>query len=269
MSKNPKDESEPYSDENIAFSMRTTRTKYETRAKLQFDVGNLGSVFYHQNDSTSKDSDQEINFLSENGIVILHSTEKNIFALVEEGASMDNGAERIVIGINQASAYWFLLQYHLSLTEVKENIVLDKKVHILIGYITVWIPIRSREVIMHAVEIVHVNVLFFIGLDKLKKYTMYAENVPDKLCIPLLHTKVPLTRRDEHIYLEWKKENAILLTTDERMKLYRGFLHKSNDKLLNLLLLATPLEVVANVTKIEGQRFVGKSESQASRIFIG
>lgn len=68
---------------------------------------------------------------------------------------------------------------------------------------------------------------------------MYVNIVSNKFSSPsYLNVDVLLTRRHGHIYLEWVKNECILFTEKELLKINRSFSHPATDNLFNLLKLA-------------------------------
>lgn len=100
------------------------------------------------------------------------------------------------------------------------------------------IPIKGHRIIKLNVDVLPADVPFLIGIDVLDKYKLYPNTVENKLCGPQLDIDIPLTRKHGHVYLEWSKNERILFTKKELIKLHHNFSHLASDKLLNLLKLA-------------------------------
>ena len=60
----------------------------------------------------------------------------------------------------------------------------------------------------------------------------------------------PVVRKFGHVYLEWKREDAVLFSRSEMLKFHRGFRHPTDTKLLNLIRKARPQEATEATTRI-------------------
>lgn len=120
----------------------------------------------------------------------------------------------------------------------------DKKISL--GSIVIRISIGSKFLINYTVEFFRSNDTFLIRLDFLEKYKIFVNSIV--LTCPSLKLAVPIARKRDHIYLQWKKPpeksvtKHILFTKGELMKLHSALSHPSNYKLLKLLKKARPWE---------------------------
>lgn len=108
--------------------------------------------------------------------------------------------------------------------------------------------------IIHRMEIVNLNISFLVGLETLTKYRMYVDNVRNEQCFPDLKFEFSFVQKDGHIYMELSRNNVVIFTEQELLKLHRGFSNPGHNKLLNLLLFARPAEVDAEPASVLNYR---------------
>lgn len=212
-----------------------------------FGKDDLGSVFY-QHIKNSAEHSEDIFLLSENSVVVFHSKYKIMSAILWQDAFMASISARTDIRLIQAKADGSFARIPFKSNTSRGKYGFGSNLFITVGSSPIQISTTNREVAIHAVDIFDLNVSFLIRLDTLSKYKLFEHNVQDKLRIPRLHMTVPLTRKNGHIYLEWKKKNAIQLTRVRRVELYSEFLHASKCRLLNLLHLPRPLHLRGDVS---------------------
>lgn len=83
-------------------------------------------------------------------------------------------------------------------------------------------------------DIVDADVPLLIGLDYLDREKLLADNISNQLICKKQGWKLPITRRNGHMFLEWDTK-TILFTKFELMRLHRHFFHPSAGKLFNIL----------------------------------
>lgn len=96
-----------------------------------------------------------------------------------QGACVDTGAQRTVIGKQQAYAYlkWAGLQRRLEQDKTPEVYRFGGSRHASIGTLTIRIPLADDYFLELTVDVVDVNVPLLFGLDTLDKFHMYANTV--------------------------------------------------------------------------------------------
>lgn len=83
-----------------------------------------------------------------------------------------------------------------------------------------------------------------------------------------LHIKLPVTRENDHIYLQSEEASSILFTWAKLLKSHRGYLHPANDKVLNLLQLESLNDVKCWKKEITGRYFKKSYEPRTLRSII-
>ncbi len=158
------------------------------------------------------------------------------------GGCVDTGAQTTVIGLRQAKAYCRFMGIKFKPMKSNHRYKFGEDKQDSIGSIYIRIPLISNKMIQIKVDVVRANVPFLIGLDLLDEFKLYVNTVTNQLIAPNLNLATPLVRKLGHIYLEWNKEDKILYTKQELVRIHRHFSHPATDKLLNLLKLARPWE---------------------------
>lgn len=148
-----------------------------------------------------------------------------------QGACVDTGAQRTVIGKPQAYAYlnWAGLPRRLKRDKVPEVYRFGGSRHASIGTLAMRIPLADDFFMQLMVNVVDVNVPLLFGLDILDKFRMYANTVLNRLVCEAYSVTVPLVRKLGHVYYVW--EQNVLYTMPELRKLHRHFFHPQPDRL--------------------------------------
>jgi len=161
--------------------------------------------------------------------VLLASTEES------QGACLDTGAQRTVIGKPQADAY---------LASIGKDIQLDKSKHPrrfrlggsdydTVGAVSIRFPVANHYFLPLTVDVITLNMPFPQGLDTLDFHRMYVNNVTNHLVCVNDGVAVPLVRKFCHIYLAWGFE--VLYTFPKLQHIHKNFYHAKPERLFSLI----------------------------------
>ena len=139
------------------------------------------------------------------------------------GACLDTGTQRTIIGLAQAKAYCRFSGNKFKPKPSPIHFRFGNDSQASIRTMNIFIPIPDGYIICEKVDIVRANVPFLIGLDLLDKYHMFIDSVNNMLRSPKLRLDVPPLRKLGQIYLEWDHPSKTHLTEAELVKLHRGF----------------------------------------------
>lgn len=112
-----------------------------------------------------------------------------------------------------------------------------------LGAIMVRMSIPGHSFFEATVENVEQNIHMLMGLNALDKFGVCINDVKDLLIYDRNGWKIPLTRKEGHIYFEWEIE--VLFTVEELRRIHAGFQHPANEKLFNLIRHAEPEDAMA------------------------
>lgn len=152
------------------------------------------------------------------------------------GACLDTGAQRTVIGREQARAYSKFLGYKrmkLIPSRAKFRFGTDRQQSL--GKMPIRVPVKGGSMMMIMAEVVPIDVPFLLGLDVLDKFQLVVDNVDMVLDCRVNQQRLPIVRKGGHLYLEWGAADKIFFSRDQLTKLHRGFHHPSAQKLHELL----------------------------------
>lgn len=156
-----------------------------------------------------------------------------------EGACVDTGAQKTVIGLRQAQAYCRYKGVKFKPCRNNNFYRFGVNLHKSLGSITIRLP-TPHSFISLTVDVVKCDIPFLLGLNIMDKYKMYLNTVENVLCFPEMNWKIPIMRKLVHAYLQWKNSDCTLYTRSELIKLHIGFQHPADDKLLKLFKQARP-----------------------------
>jgi transposase InsO family protein len=165
------------------------------------------------------------------------------------GACLDTGAQKTVIGFSQAKAYCRFVGTKFKLKENKNIYRFGVDRQESMGSFSIRLP-TPVSIIFLEVDVVRANVPLLIGLDVLDAYGLTADTVKNSLKCPSIGWEIPLVRKLGHVYLEWPLETNILFTKSELTKLHRGFYHPTNENLMNLLKRARPNDLDKDTNRL-------------------
>lgn len=151
-----------------------------------------------------------------------------------QGACMDIGATKSVVGKAQAKAYYHFIGILLvissntnrmlkfgtdrqkSIGKAKFRVLLEEKGHILIE-----------------VDIVKIDVPLLIGLDIMDKHHLYVNTVQNLLVCEKPEWNILVVRKRGHIYYEWDYD--VMCTDADLKKIHRHFYHPRPERIFSLM----------------------------------
>lgn len=151
-----------------------------------------------------------------------------------EGACMEIGAEKTVIGKRQAEAY--IAGHNPGATLGNQNGMVYRfggGRHPCVGTVALRTPIIDSFMISTVVDVVAINVPLLLGLDFLDAHNMYVNNTTNRLVCVNEGIQVPLVRKMGHIFFEW--EAKTLYTFPELQRIHKHFFHASSERLYALM----------------------------------
>jgi Aspartyl protease len=151
------------------------------------------------------------------------------------GACIDTGAQRTVIGLAQARAYSKFFGIPFVLSNKKRVFVFGVDKRNSLGILHMRLQTPNGIFIMLEVDVVPTNVPMILGLDVLDKFGLSADTVHNILHCTAEDRKLTLVRKFGHVDLEWSATYLILYTKSELQKLPRNFSHPSTQTLFALL----------------------------------
>jgi transposase InsO family protein len=171
-----------------------------------------------------------------------------------EGAVLDTGAQKSVIGIHQARAYYRAYGSLLHSHDPKSSAALFKfgaKTHRSVGKIQIVIP-TPKQPIIHDVDVIDLEIPLLLGLDFFDEYSLNPLSVQNNLWSMEGHWVLPITRKYGHLYLCWNPHPSLSThyTRAQLHHLHRHFFHPSAGKLLNLLQRAHPEHLTPDTRQI-------------------
>jgi len=164
-----------------------------------------------------------------NSVVLLATTEEF------QGACLDTGAQRTVIGRPQAGAYLASIRKNIRLDKAKDprRFRLRGSDYDTIGAVSIRLPVANDYFLLLVVNVIALNVPFLLGLYTLDLHRMYVNNVTNRLVCVSEGVAVPLVRKFGHIYLDWGSE--ILYTFPELQRIHKHFYHAKPERLYSLM----------------------------------
>ena len=152
-----------------------------------------------------------------------------------QGACLDTGAQRTVIGKPQAEAYLASIGKDIGLDKAKDprRFRLGGSDYDTIGAVSIRLPVANDYFLPLIVNVIVLNVPFLLGLDTLDLHRMYVNNVTNRLVCVDEGVAVPLVRKFGHIYLDWGAE--ILYTFPELQRIHKHFYHAKPERLYALM----------------------------------
>jgi hypothetical protein len=128
-----------------------------------------------------------------------------------QGICIDTGAQRSVVGIDQAKAYCELCDIRFRTKPSLTAFRFGDGVFKSLGCIPVRIPTPDGNQIKMDMDVVQANVPMLIGLEVLDRECLVADNVENKLR--------SITRKYGHLYIEWTQSD-ILYSKGDIQKLH-------------------------------------------------
>ena len=155
-----------------------------------------------------------------------------------QGACIDTGAQRSVIGYRQLQSYCRENKKHIKIRPSKTVFKFGDGSYQSSGKMKIKIPTPKGKYMFVDFDIVNADVPMLIGLDVLDNEKMYANNVTNELVNVKNDWVMNLTRKFGHLFLQWynpSKRLGTYFTKAELTKLHRHFHHPSSSKLLALI----------------------------------
>lgn len=151
------------------------------------------------------------------------------------GACIDTGAQKSVVGKEQALAYFKFIgeEFKPSVPKRKLNFKFGNRRHVGLGRVEVRNPINETRVLCPYKEVVDVDIPLLLGLDFLGEYKMNVDAGNDILESKSRAWSFPLTRKLGHLYLEW--EYKTFYTSEELLKVHNHFFHPESGRLYSML----------------------------------
>jgi len=152
-----------------------------------------------------------------------------------EGACLDTGAQRTVIGEAQARAFshFSANSRQLKLSKVSKIYRFGRGRHKAIGTMDIDVPLGSTFIMRLTVEVVDLNVPFLLGLDVMDKYRLYVNTVSNHLVCVNEGVDLPVVRKYGHVYYDW--DMATFYSFSELQRIHKNFFHVRPDSLYALM----------------------------------
>lgn len=166
-----------------------------------------------------------------------------------QGACVDTGAERTVIGKPQAEAYyrWLGKEVELEPAAAPQVYRFGGGLHPSVGKAHRRIPFAADFVLSLRVDVIDLNVPLLLGMSTMDEHGMYANTVANQMVREDPGATAPLVRKLGHVYLEWT--HSVLYSTTKLSKLHRHFFHPRPDRLYAVLKQAGDAAAVPNTMK--------------------
>jgi hypothetical protein len=165
--------------------------------------------------------------------MITLASSQNVF----QGAVLDTGAEKSVVGIEQARAY----ASNSGIPFVMETISGARRFRFgkdeavaQVSFIFI-VPTPNGPLRVRA-DVVTTPIPLLIGLDVLDKYKLNVLTVENQLTSVSHGWKIPLERRNGHVYLTWNpRAYCIMFSSEQLRRFHQHFHHPSAGILYELL----------------------------------
>lgn len=158
---------------------------------------------------------------------------------VFEGACIDTGAQRCVIGKPQATAYTLQHRVQLKLNPSRTVFRFGDGEFSSLGTMPIRLPTPDGSTINMRADVVRADIPLLLGLDLLDKERLMPNNVLNLLQHHDHCCSISVTRKFGHMYVCWSSKE-VLFTRSELLKLHRHFRHPSQSKLWALIKRARP-----------------------------
>lgn len=219
--------------------------------------------------------------MNEKGEVSSGSEEREVFVMqcgwdspcFQEfaGACVDSGAQKTVIGADQARSYCALVNGQMKRVDGLQKLIytFGSHQHSGIGQVNILVPISHSFFLSFDADVVDANVPLLLGLDVLTSYRMILNFADDEVTSKADGWRLPLIRKGGHVYLDWTV--GILYTVPELRKIHRHFYHPHSEKLYAMMRRADPKkvspEVLADLERVSATCEVCQREADAPHRF--
>lgn len=186
-----------------------------------------------------------------------------------EGACVDSGAQRTLIGKRQADLYASFAGTTIRPTKSKKLFRLGSCLHPACGIISIRLPITKHHFAEIIVEVIEIDIPFLLGLDLLTRFKIVIDFDDKVMRSKIDGTSLPITRKMGHAYIDWTP--SILYTEQELRRIHRHFHHPLPDRLTSLIKRAHPntkmSKVYSDLEKIKSTCDVCQREADAPHRF--
>ena len=185
----------------------------------------------------------------------------NIFLAVDEanlsllsrsdtfhGACLNTGAQKTVIGKQQAEAYVLAHGDRRPMGPPRPNVFrFGGGRHPSVATLTVRMPITQDFFLILTIDVVELSVPLLLGLEKMDQHRLYFYNTTNKLVCVNEGVILPVVRKLGHAYYQWGPE--VLYTYPELQKIHKHFFHAKPERLYNVMKRAEVANVVPETLK--------------------
>jgi hypothetical protein len=191
-----------------------------------------------------------VSVLLEQACSLLMQTSLNlsqIRGLDFQGAVLDTGAQRSVIGLQQAGALSRMDHRSLNMNASNHTYRFGDTISSSLGSIAVDMP-TPTGILQIQVNVVPENVPLLLGIDTMDKYCLQLltiDNVLEHLSAEEKSWRTPVTRKHGHGYYVWYL-HGVLYCKAQLFRLHKHHYHPSTGNFLNLLRRATPKLITAD-----------------------
>lgn len=166
-----------------------------------------------------------------------------------KGICVDTGAQRSVVGRNQAKAYCKSAGITFKTKPSAISFKFGDGIFDSLGKIPVRIPTPDGGFLPLEIDVVKANIPMLIGLEVLDQNQLVADNLDNELVSKRGKWSLPITRKNGHLFVEWDFAE-ILYTKSELRKLHLHFYHPSVNKLYNLIRRAKPEDATSETKQL-------------------
>ena len=152
-----------------------------------------------------------------------------------EGACLDTGAQKAVVGRSQANAYCRMLGKGLNMLAEKSPKIFRFGTQAMesLGTLYFRIPVNDDFFVSFMASVVDINVPLLLGLDVMSEYKLVVDIGDSILFSKLQGWMATLTQKLGHIYLTC--DQNILYTPTELTRIHRHFFHPHSERLFSLM----------------------------------
>lgn len=144
-----------------------------------------------------------------------------------QGACVDTGAQKSIIGKPQALAYCKLANVKILPNYSRRRFKFGEQSFPYTGVIQVRIPLSTLEFLEYKIPVVDVDIPLLLGLELLVKFNANIDVGNMRLSAGNGHWPIPMVHKMGYIYVTWSK-SALLYTTEELRKVHRHFSIRSH-----------------------------------------
>lgn len=162
-----------------------------------------------------------------------------------EGACLDGGALRSVMGYRQPVAYCRMFNRPVRLYPSNMTFLFGDGSCDNTGIITIRLPLPLGSFLPLSVDVVHADIPLLVGLDILDRECRVPDNVDNFEISRRDNCRILITRKHGHMFIVWDAA-AVRFSKAELQKLHIHFFHPNVQKLYNLLKRARPDDVGAD-----------------------